>query len=282
MIAAVITCPSLPAGAAPELVISLQQATLRLEPGNGQPRRVFPVGVGRQLPDGQASPAGAWTTGPDPRDRDDYIPLRHRPWFYRGLPFIRLEIPRREAAGDRARRPFGIHGPVTPTLIWGTVTAGCIRMRPADIFELYSFAVQHPRLRVRILRGPDRVAGAVVIPSPRGRRREACPEAALGVRRVRHVRIRRPVTDRVCGGVDHWYALQLTAGNVIRVRLHHPGPLRVELYGIRAISTVTTGRRGFTYKVPLVRNNRGDRYLRVTSTARADEVVPYTLAVDHL
>jgi hypothetical protein len=264
----------LAAAARPHAVISLERSTLRLERGPSLGRRVFPVGVGRWSRKGPRSPVGTWLTGPDPGDRAYYLPARWLPAFHRGHPFLRLEVKGRERR--RQAHPFGIHGPVTPSLIWGRVSGGCIRMRAADAKELYRFAARHPRMPVRIIRGPDLVAGVPVRPDPVRPDVPGCPEAAVGARRLRQLQLGGSIHDRTCGGVDHWYALELQGGDVIAVSLTHGGALRAELYGIRAISTVARGVRGFTFRVPLAPRNRGNRYLRVVATSK---VVPYTLQV---
>jgi hypothetical protein len=82
--------------------------------------------------------------------------------------------------------------------------------------------------------------------------------------------------------VDHWYALELTGGDLVSVRLIQDGRLRVELFGIRAISAILGSNSGFEYKVPKVSNNRGDRYIRVVAPNRghaAGKTIPYVLRV---
>lgn len=256
-------------------MISVEGATLRLE--GKQLRRVFPVGVGRvEGGRGSRSPVGVWATGPDPSDREFYLETRREPAFHRGHPFLRLTVQRPDRRGG-VTHPFGIHGPVTPSLIWGQVSAGCIRMRGRDARALYRFARRHPDLQVRIVAGPDMVGGKRVAPDPRGRRDPRCAEAALGVRRLRRIPLNSQVHDRVCGGVDHWFAFELKGGDAISVRLLHGGGLRAELYGIRAISTVARGDRGFDFRVPHAPTNRGRRYLRIVSPPRASRATPYTL-----
>jgi len=263
-----------------EIVISVDGATLRLQREDG--RRVFPIGVGRVGPMRRTrSPVGTWRTGTDPTDRRFYLPHRQKPAFHRGLPFLRLDIPRRHQG--EAVQPFGIHGPVTPSLIWGQVSAGCIRMREADIRELFAYAQMHPGLSVRVIRGPDVVQGVALKPDALGVRGGGaarldphCPEARMGVRRLERIRVGQTVPYRICGGVDHWFGVELVGGDVIHVELRHRGGLRVELYGIRGISIVAGGRSGFTHRVPLARNNRGLRYLRVVASSTVAPV-PYTL-----
>lgn len=263
----------------PRIVVSVTGATLRLESGEGK-SRIFPVGVGRLTDSGQEGPLGTLLTGPDPRDRELYMPRRRLPAFHGGLPYLRLD--RRRARGvDRDVRPFGIHGPVSPTLIWGRVSRGCIRMRPADIRRLYNVAARHPSMPVTFVRGLDRIKGKPVTPSPVRAAVPGCPEAASGARRLRRLATNTQVHDRVCGGVDHWYSIQLEGGDVTSVRLKHSGGLRVELFGIRAISAIASGTRGFVHRIPLAPRNRGDRFVRITTTTTAGDrqFRPYTLSV---
>jgi hypothetical protein len=247
----------------PQVIVSLQGATLRLITAVGHRGHVFPVGVGRDTPLGR-SPVGTFFSGPNPRDRDFYLPSRGEPAFHRNLPFLRLDRARQQASGA-VEHPYGVHGPITPTLIWGTVSAGCVRMRPDDLRRLYAFAVRHPRLPFTFIRELDRHGGRAVAVDPVGRRVPACPEEVAGARPLRRLAIGRDLHDRVCGGVDHWYALELGGGDRLAVRVQHGGLLRVELYGIRAISTVAAGQFGLDHDVPLARDNRGDRYLRIVA-----------------
>jgi hypothetical protein len=265
------------AGAAPgpQVVVSLESGTLRVETGAG--RRVFPVGVGRLLPDGKEPALGLFYTGPDPRDSRYYLAARHLPAFHRGLPFLRLD--RRSGANPElaGESLFGIHGPVTPTLIWGRVSAGCIRMQPHHLRWLYRFAVQHPVLQVRVLPGPDLLDGQAVSPPPERAAPADCPEASAGLRRLRRAALGGYLHDRICGGVDHWYAVELKGGERLRARIQHRGALRVELFGLRGISQVAAGRFGFEHTIPPSYRDRGDRYLRITDTSDGSAAQPYTL-----
>lgn len=266
------------AGATPRVVVSLSGCTLRLELGGEAGRKVFPVGVGRLTTRGQEGPSGTLRTGPDPRDTEFYLPRRRLPAFHRGLPFLRLDRRKLQRSGQTIH-PFGLHGPVTPTLIWGQVSRGCVRMRPAHIRQLYGVAARHPSMTVTFIRGPDRVGGRVVIPDPHRRAVKGCPEAALGVRRLRRLRAGAQLHDRICGGVDHWYAIPLGGGDTISVKLAHCADLRIELFGIRAISAIARGRNGFEHRIPRAPKNRGDRFLRVTSRAGGGSFRPYSLSV---
>ena len=255
--------------------------TLRVETAAG--RRVFPVAVGRLLPDGGERAIGRFQTGSDPHDRRFYLPARREPAFHRGLPFLRLA--RRAGAKVAASlvgdaEVFGIHGPVTPTLIWGRVSAGCIRMAPRHLRWLYGYAIRHPGLELLVTPDLDQVGGRTVMPSSDRPPQPGCPEARLGVRRLRRAPFGTPQHDRVCGGVDHWWAMELKGGETLRVQLQHAGALRAELFGLRGISEVARGRLGFQHVVPVAPRNRGDRYLRITRDGVADpagDAQPYTL-----
>jgi|GEM_PF-6389726 lipoprotein-anchoring transpeptidase ErfK/SrfK len=85
---------------------------------------LFPVSVGRP----GLTPTGTFRTGADPKNRGDYVDARRDPPIYGGQPFVRLNIGKGIVDGT-ARRPYGIHGQITPSLIWGRVTAGCVRVR---------------------------------------------------------------------------------------------------------------------------------------------------------
>ena len=271
-------CPcSAQAKPGPQIIISIQNGTLRLERGEPGGRQIFPVSVGRLQGGEETTPLGTVHTGPDPRDRNLYIPNRKLPAFHRGLPNLRLEL-RGKVVDRRPSFPFGIHGPVAPSLIWGRASRGCIRMRARGIRALYRFASKHPALPVRIIPGPDHLEGeSVATPDPVSPARKGCPEAALGVRRLTRLGQGKGHHRLVCGGVDHWYALELSGGDQLNLKLEHGGGLRLELYGIRGISTVARGAKGISYTVPLARNNRGDRFIRVVAPKDPSRVVPYTL-----
>jgi hypothetical protein len=156
-------------------------------------------------------------------------------------------------------------------------------MRPDDLQLLYRVAVRHPGMEVRIIDEPDRVGDQTVQVERDARADPRCSEVAVGIRRLERIVTSTPLHGRICGGVDHWYALELKGGDAVSVRLGHGGDLLVELYGIRAISTVAVGRFGFEHLVPVAHRNRGDRYLRVTTARRGEGIsrrfLPYTLEV---
>jgi len=166
---------------------------------------------------------------------------------------------------------------VTPTLIWGRVSAGCIRMQPHHLRWLYGFALRHPGLPLRVLPGPDLLDGEAVSPPAERAAPPDCPEAGLGVRRLRRAALGSYLHDRICGGVDHWWAVELKGGERLRARVQHGGALQVELYGLRGISPVAAGRFGFEHSVPLTYRDRGDRYLRITDGGGRAAAHPYTM-----
>ncbi|MCK5800179.1 MAG: L,D-transpeptidase [Deltaproteobacteria bacterium] len=172
---------------------------------------------------------------------------------------------------------YGLHGPVTPSLIWGAVTAGCVRMRPLDLGRVFAFASKHPGTSIRYTREVISLRRRA-----RGSRAAAsyCPEATLGVRRLRAVSLGKPLHDRICGGVDHWFSVVLQGGEIVSVSLQHRGALRLELYGIRAISPVARGTWALRHYVLQKPMNRGARYLRVVAPAHG--TWSYTLSVRRL
>lgn len=230
------------------IVVSTSSQTLRVH-RPGQRSLLFPVAVSRQ----QEPPTLRWL-GPDPADTRYYQPSRSKPALHGGHPFLRF-------AG--ASVTLGIHGPVTPSLIWGAVTAGCLRMRSADIRQLYGVARSSPGIRVRFTSAVEAAAGQ--LHQQRCGRHDTHPTMAPRARRLRQLRLGRNVRGSACDGVDHWFAVNLQGGDRLTVRLKHRGDLRLELYGIRAISRISRGRFSLNFVVPVARHNRGDRYLRVVA-----------------
>lgn len=272
--------PGQPAWAAktPEIVVSLTSHVVSLRHPDGRTER-FPAAVGRIHDGRRLGPKGRWYTGPDARDRTFYLPARRLPAFHRGLPFLRLSPvrlrPRRSdpAYQRAASQEYGLHGPVTPSLIWGAITAGCVRLRAADLKRVFAFARRHPGIAVRYTRA------AIASPAaPKG----ACPESRFGATRMVRAPLSRRIHGRVCGGVDRWFAVELQGGDVLEVELAQRGGLRVELYGIRAISEVTRGgATGLRYRVPLAKRNRGLRYLRIVAP-KGQQPVGFSLRVRRL
>ncbi len=278
MLAAVCALPQ-PGWAAKsaEIIVSLRSHALQLRHPSGRVE-TFPAAVGRLRRGRRLGPRGRWYTGPDASDHTFYLPQRRLPAFHRGLPFLRLSpvrlSPRRSdpAYKRAASQEYGLHGPVTPSLIWGAITAGCVRLRAADLKRVFAFAKRYPGIAVRYTRAP------VTVSLGRG----GCPEAQRGVARMTLAPLNRQLHGRVCGGVDRWFAVELQGGDVLDVQLlQRAGGLRVELYGIRAISTVTRGGvAGLRYRVPLARRSRGWRYLRLVAPETG--TVGFSLRVQRL
>jgi hypothetical protein len=264
----------------PMVVISHHGQTLRLQWDDPSvTRRVFPVGLARQAPGQALAPLGTFFTGPAPDDSTFYLSARQVPAFYGGLPFLRLVY-----SQGQQRYPFALHGPITPTLIWGPISAGCVRLRPEDLRELYQVAVRYPSMPVTFLAGPDRLEDHPVELDRRPELSLACPESKWGIRRLSRLGPGHEVHDRLCGNIDHWYAIELKGGDALSVQVQHAGSLWVELYGPRAISIIAEGRFGLEFSVPCVQRNRADRYLRITarkseSAKERSAVIPYGLKV---
>ena len=242
---------------------------------------IVPVGIGRVRQGRYGGPEGTWYLGPDPADRNFFSPHRSLPAYHRGAAYLRLlRVPLARRAGPASYRqallqPLAIHGPVTPSLIWGDVSAGCIRLRPKDLRSVYAFALRHPSAPVYFHRQPQ--------PLDRGKGDSPafCSERGPGIRRLQRLPLGHPHHDRSCG-VDHWYSISIQGGDRIAISLRHRGSLRVELFGIRAISAIAGGTHGFAHRLPFARNSQGPRYLRVTGDFIRSGLVPYTLLAERL
>lgn len=261
------------------LFISLASHTVRLVDDHGI-TRLFPAAVGRRTSDGRRlGLRGTAHLGADVADPRFYAPARSAPKIYGGHPYLRLDGTAPARRGRRTERAaaqgrvFGIHGPITPSLVWGAVTAGCIRMRPADLAKVYDFAVGHPGLPVTISSKPD----------PRARQLRAHLPGCdgRGVRPLGRLRGRDTRIERQCPGTDHWFAIELQGGDLLRVQADGGPPPKIELYGIRLISRVVGGRGEIELRVPHQRHNRGDRFLRVVAPAHGP-ARSYTLRLDLL
>jgi hypothetical protein len=246
----------LSAVARPTIEISTSSHVMRVK--SGAVERRFPVGLGRVLRSRSFEPQRTvWYTGPTASDRAFYISSRRKPAFYGGLPYLRLS-PVRLLAGQRdlgyrraANSRYAIHGPVTPSLIWGAVSAGCVRMRAADLHWLYRLLVTHPSVRVAFTRRAITPAKGGTLP-----------------RRLGVLRIGRSVSGRISKRRDHWFAVWLKGGDLLEAQLDHDGSLGIELYGIRGISSVARGQRGLRFRLPVRVKNSGYRFLRIYSRSK--------------
>ncbi|MBW2732678.1 MAG: L,D-transpeptidase [Deltaproteobacteria bacterium] len=251
----VILVGSSPLGARtrPWVRVSLTSHTVRIHSGD-RPDALFPAAVGRLRGGRHLGPQGRWFSGPDARDPAFFIASRREPSFYEGLPQLRLTpvaLRGREDPGYRraAQRPFFIHSKVTPSLIWGAVTAGCVRVQTRALKQIYALARRSPSLLVFFSEEPDPLR-----------------PAGTGVQPLRVLKYGRWTHGRLHGGVDHWFALDLQRGDVLSLTLGpSDGVVVMELYGIRAISPVARGELSLRYRVPLAASNRGFRYLRLVA-----------------
>jgi hypothetical protein len=173
------TIPSLPKLVSPRIVISLHGLTLRLSDPASSFDKVFPIGPGAieqsssaravgesksyypVLSTGQAdfeirpstsTACKIWWTDPDTRQK---LPV------FAGLPFLSW-------FGN-----YGIHGPVDNyraadggTLRRGFVSHGCIRMRGADVLEVFARIRGVARVPVHVQREPERDASGSRVDVP--------------------------------------------------------------------------------------------------------------------
>lgn len=135
----------------PEIVVSLDGLTVHLFDRGGDFSRVYPTGVGALNSAGESfTPTGFFATSPDPDNGWWNVPDRFTPLYYGGFPFIRLTT-----LNSRAQNTYGLHGPITYScrsgadgancpledrewfLVRDYVSHGCVRMRAADIVELF-------------------------------------------------------------------------------------------------------------------------------------------------
>jgi hypothetical protein len=149
----------LPELEAPEIIISLDQLTLHLFDRETGFSEVYPVGVGVLNSDGVSiTPTGHFETGPDTSDWWWYIPRRTAPEYFGGFPFIRLTI-----ENSRGQNTYGIHGPITETLIRGYVSHGCMRMRGEDVVRVFYLIRDHASTPVTIQREVELDAAGEVV-----------------------------------------------------------------------------------------------------------------------
>jgi hypothetical protein len=149
----------LPALTSPEVIISLEQLTVHLFDRATGFSRVYPAGVGVLDSTGNSiTPDGHFRTSPNLADAWWYIPRRTSPSYFAGLPFLRID-----ARNSRGENTYGLHGPITETLIRDYVSHGCVRMEREDIIDLYYLVNAHALTPVTLQREPELdAAGALV------------------------------------------------------------------------------------------------------------------------
>lgn len=150
---------NLPTLAAPEVILSLDQLTLHLFDRATGFSAVYPIGVGIKNSHGESiTPTGHFESGDDPGDGWWYVPRRWVPAYYGGLPFLRLTT-----LNSKGYATYGIHGPITATLVRGYVSHGCIRMEKDDIVELFYLVRDHASTPITIQKEVERDASGAEI-----------------------------------------------------------------------------------------------------------------------
>ena len=143
----------------PEIIISTDQLTLHIFDRETGFSRVYPIGAGVLNSDGLCiTPTGHFASGPDISEYWWYIPRRSVPEYFGGFPFIRLT-----AENSRGQNTYGIHGPITESLIRGYVSHGCIRMEGLDVVEVFYLIRDHASTPVTIQREPELDAAGEVV-----------------------------------------------------------------------------------------------------------------------
>lgn len=132
----------------PEIIVSLDGLTLHLFDRETGFSEVFPVGVGVLNSDNvSVTPTGHFATHEDTSNSWYYIARRYTPSYFGGFPFVRLN-----AENSRGQHTYGLHGPITETLIRGYVSHGCVRIEGEDIVRIFYLIRNHPSTPVTIQR----------------------------------------------------------------------------------------------------------------------------------
>jgi hypothetical protein len=131
----------------PEIVVSLAGLTVHLFDRSTGFSAVYPAGPGvLSAKTGRSiTPTGHFRTSADVGDRWYYTPARWFPAYFDGLPFLRID-----AKNSDGQATYGLHGPITSTLIRGYVSHGCVRMAADDVVDLFWMIKDHPRTPVTI------------------------------------------------------------------------------------------------------------------------------------
>jgi lipoprotein-anchoring transpeptidase ErfK/SrfK len=151
--------PTVPTLVAPEIIVSLDGLTVHLFDRVTGFQAVYPAGVGVKNSAGRSvTPTGHFATSPNTGDTWFYIARRWVPDYFAGFPFLRIDAVNKDGANT-----YGLHGPITETLIRGYVSHGCVRMASQDIIELFWMVRKHPSTPVTIQTEVERDAAGEVV-----------------------------------------------------------------------------------------------------------------------
>ena len=144
---------NLPTLVAPEIIVSLDGLTVHLFDRETGFSEIYPTGVGMKDSRGKSiTPTGHFATALDITDSWYYVARRTNPEYFGGFPFLRLTGARNSDGAET----YGLHGPITETLVRGYVSHGCARMRSQDIIRLFWLVKTHPTTPVTIQREVER------------------------------------------------------------------------------------------------------------------------------
>ena len=135
----------LPELTSPEIIVSLDGLTVHLFDRDTGFQAVYPAGPGVLEHGKSITPTGHFATGADSSDPWWYVARRTVPAYFAGLPFLRLTAVNQDGANT-----YALHGPITPQLIRGYVSHGCVRMAPHDIIDVFWMVKSHPSTPVTI------------------------------------------------------------------------------------------------------------------------------------
>jgi len=136
----------LPVLIAPEVIVSLDGLTVHLFDRATGFQAVYPAGVGTKDSRGiSITPTGHYRTSANISDTWWFVARRTLPDYFGGFPFLRIDAKNSDGANT-----YGLHGPITDTLIRGYVSHGCVRMRSDDIIRLFWMTKKFPQMPVTI------------------------------------------------------------------------------------------------------------------------------------
>ena len=137
---------NLPELVAPEIIVSLDGLTVHLFDRETGFNAVYPAGVGMKDSRGRSvTPHGHFKTSSNIADTWWYVARRTNPEYFAGFPFLRVT-----ARNSKGQNTYGLHGPITETLIRGYVSHGCVRMESQNIIDLFWMVRDHANTPVTI------------------------------------------------------------------------------------------------------------------------------------